>query len=214
MLAISDTGTGMSAAVTARVFEPFFTTKDVGVGTGLGLSTCDGIIKQSGGYISVYSEPNLGTTFKVYLPRDDRPTGDHLVAREAPGLPRGTETILLVEDDPALREMAAELLRRLGYGVLVADCGGNALKLAEECGDASIDLLFTDVVMPQMSGTELADRIHASRPTTKTLFTSAFTENAIAHQRMLRPGDALLQKPFTPSALAIKVREVLDHQAA
>jgi PAS domain S-box-containing protein len=214
MLAITDTGTGMSADVTARVFEPFFTTKDIGVGTGLGLSTCDGIVKQSGGYISVYSEPKLGTVFKIYLPRNGQPTDDHPAAREAPRLPRGTETILLVEDDPALREMAAESLRRLGYDVLVADGGGNALKLADECGDATIDLLFTDVVMPQISGTELADRIHASRPTAKTLFTSAFTENAIAHQHMLRPGDALLQKPFTPRALAIKVREVLDDRAA
>lgn len=214
MLAITDTGTGMSPEVKSRAFEPFFTTKDIGVGTGLGLSTCDGIIRQSGGHITVYSEVNLGTSFKVYLPRDEQPALELPAPRKSPNLPRGTEVILLVEDDPALREMSAVLLRRLGYAVLDADCGANALKLAEEYGDTAIDLLFTDVVMPEISGAELADRIRALRPTTKTLFTSAYTGNAIAHRRMLSPGDALLQKPFTPSALAIKVREVLDRQAA
>jgi PAS domain S-box-containing protein len=214
MLAITDTGMGMSEDVKRRIFEPFFTTKDIGLGTGLGLSSCDGIIKQSGGYIGVYSEPKVGTVFKVYLPRNDRPAGERPASREAASLPRGTERILLVEDDRALREMAAELLRRLGYVVLDADGGANALKLAEDCGDTVIDLLFTDVVMPEISGTELADRIHALRPMTKTLFTSAYTENAIAHQRMLNSDAALLEKPFTPSALAIKVREVLDRRAA
>ena len=213
-LAVTDTGTGMTADVKARVFEPFFTTKDVGLGTGLGLSSCYGIIKQSGGHISVYSEPKLGTAFKVYLPRDDRPAVDRPAPLVSPSLPRGTERILLVEDDLALREMAAELLRGLGYVVLAADSGAGALKLAEGCGGAAIDLLFTDVVMAEMSGTELADRLHASRPTTRTLFTSAYTGNAVAHRRMLSSDDALLEKPFTPSALAIKVREVLDHLAA
>ncbi len=122
--------------------------------------------------------------------------------------------ILLVEDDPALREMAAESLRRLGYVVLTAGDGTRALKLAEDCGDTFIDLLFTDVVLPEISGTELAERIHTLRPQTRTLFTSAYTENAIAHRRMLSPGTALLQKPFTPSTLALKVREVLDRQVA
>ncbi len=213
-LVITDTGAGMSADVKARVFEPFFTTKDVGIGTGLGLSTCYGIVRQSGGYIGVYSEPNRGTAFKVYLPRDDRPAVDRLAPVASPSLPRGTERILLVEDDFALREMAAELLRRLGYVVLAAENGAKALKLAEACGDEAIDLLFTDVVMPKISGRELADRIHASRPKTKTLFTSAYTEHAVAHQRMLSSDDAMLEKPFTPSALAIKVREVLDRRAA
>ena len=213
-LAVTDTGTGMSADVKARVFEPFFTTKDVGLGTGLGLSTCYGIIKQSGGQISVYSEPELGTAFKAYLPRDDRPAVDRPAPLASPSLPRGTERILLVEDDLALREMATELLRGLGYVVLAADSGARALKLAEGCGGAAIDLLFTDVVMAEMSGTELADRLHVSRPTTKTLFTSAYTAGGLAHQRKLSSHDALLEKPFTPSALAIKVREVLDHLAA
>ncbi len=210
MLAITDTGTGMSAEVKARAFEPFFTTKSVGQGTGLGLATCYGIIKQSGGHISVYSEPDRGTTFKIYLPQVNRPAEARPQPRESAGLPRGTEMILLVEDDPALREMAAEVLRRLGYVVLAADNGVNALSLVEQRGEESIDLLFTDVVMPQLSGKELSDRILASHPKTKTLFTSAYTENAVVHQGMLNPGVALLQKPFTPSTLALKVREVLD----
>jgi CheY-like chemotaxis protein len=210
MLAITDTGTGMSAEVKARVFEPFFTTKSVGQGTGLGLATCYGIIKQRGGHISVDSEPDRGTTFKIYLPQVNRPAEARPQPRDSAGLPGGTEMILLVEDDPALREMAAEVLRRLGYVVLAADNGVNALSLVEQRGEESIDLLFTDVVMPQLSGKELSDRILASHPKTKTRFTSAYTENAVVHQGMLNPGVALLQKPFTPSTLALKVREVLD----
>jgi len=210
MLAITDTGIGMSPEVRARVFEPFFSTKDVGRGTGLGLATCYGIIKQSGGHISVYSEPGRGTTFKIYLPQ----VPDHPLVRPrpdgVPGLPRGTETILLVEDDPALCEMATELLRRLGYVVLAATNGLNALGLVEQRGKDPIDLLFTDVVMPQLNGKELSERIRTSHPETKILFTSAYTENAIFHQEALNPGVAILQKPFTPSALACKVREVLD----
>jgi CheY-like chemotaxis protein len=210
MLAITDTGIGMSEEVKARVFEPFFTTKGVGQGTGLGLSTCYGIVKQSGGHINVYSEPGRGTTFKVYLPQVD--AAAEIPARRAatPDLPRGTETILLVEDDPALREMAATLLRRLGYTILSAVNGIEALRLTQQRDAGHIDLLFTDVVMPHMSGKELADRMQASNPHTKVLFTSAYTENAIVHQGVLNKGVALLQKPFTPSALACKVREVLD----
>jgi signal transduction histidine kinase/CheY-like chemotaxis protein len=212
MLAITDTGTGMSNAVKARLFEPFFTTKDVGQGTGLGLATCHGIIKQSGGHIAVYSEPGRGTTFKIYLPAvrlENLPPGPPL---RAPSLPTGTETILLVEDDPALREMASALLARLGYSVLTAADGLEALHLTQQRSTGHIDLLFTDVVMPNMSGKELADRIQSLFPRTKTLFTSAYTENAIAHQGVLNPGITLLQKPFTPTALAKKVREVLDPQ--
>jgi len=210
MLAISDTGAGMSEAVKARLFEPFFTTKDVGQGTGLGLATCHGIIKQSGGHINVYSEPGRGATFKIYLPKaclEEKPPGPPL---PSPGLPRGTETILLVEDDPALREMAAALLGRLGYTVLSAGNGLEALNVTHQSATGHIDLLFTDVVMPHMSGKELSDRIQALYPRTKVLFTSAYTETAIVHQGVLQPGITLLQKPFTPSALAGKVREVLD----
>jgi two-component system, cell cycle sensor histidine kinase and response regulator CckA len=210
MLAITDTGAGMSENVKARLFEPFFTTKGVGNGTGLGLAACHGIIKQSGGHIAVYSEPGRGATFKIYLPQVEQPT-KALAARRDPGdLPRGTEVILVVEDDPALREMSAALLRRLGYTVWTAANGVDALKLTHQQGTGHIDLLFTDVVMPQMSGKELSDRIQALRPNTKILFASAYTENAIVHQGVLDEGVELLQKPFTPSALAVKVREVLD----
>jgi two-component system, cell cycle sensor histidine kinase and response regulator CckA len=209
MLAITDTGTGMSAEAKAHVFEPFFTTKGVGQGTGLGLSTCYGIIKQSGGHISVYSEPGRGTTFKIYLPQVEPQTKIPLRRLDSPHLPRGTETILLVEDDPALREIAATLLRRLGYTVLAAANGIEALSLKQPRDIGHIDLLFTDVVMPQMSGEELAERVRALSPHTRILFTSAYTANAIVHQ-----GVALLQKPFTPSALAHKLREVLDQPGA
>ncbi|MDR3457706.1 MAG: PAS domain S-box protein [Verrucomicrobiae bacterium] len=214
MLAVTDTGTGMSAEVKARAFEPFFSTKGVGQGTGLGLSTCYGIIKQSGGHIGVYSEPGRGTTFKIYLPQFAAPVQLPVPRLASPDLPHGTETILLVEDDPALREMAATLLQRLGYTVLTAADGIEALSLKQRREVGHIDLLFTDVVMPHMSGKELADRVQVLYPHTKILFTSAYTENAIAHQGGLNPGVALLQKPFTPSALANKLREVLDHPAA
>jgi PAS domain S-box-containing protein len=214
MLSITDTGIGMSAEVKARVFEPFFTTKDVGQGTGLGLSTCYGIVKQSGGHISVYSEPGRGTTFKIYLPQVEQQTKIAIPRLDAPDLPRGTETILLVEDDAALREMAATLLRRLGYKILAAANGIEALSLKQQRDIGHIDLLFTDVVMPHMSGRELADRVQALHPHTRILFTSAYTENAIVHQGVLNKGVVLLQKPFTPSALAHKVREVLDQPGA
>ena len=210
MLAITDTGAGMSEKVKARLFEPFFTTKGVGKGTGLGLATCHGIIKQSGGHIAVYSEPGRGASFKVYLPQVEQPTKAIAPRRDPADLPGGTEAILVVEDDPALREMSAALLRRLGYTVLSAANGVDALKLTHQPGTGHIDLLFTDVVMPQMSGKELSDRMQALRPNTKVLFASAYTENAIVHQGVLDEGVDLLQKPFTPSALALKMREVLD----
>jgi nitrogen-specific signal transduction histidine kinase/FixJ family two-component response regulator len=211
MLAITDTGHGMSKEVKARLFEPFFSTKEVGQGTGLGLSTCYGIIKQSGGHISVYSEVGRGTTFKIYLPEIAPLKAKMLPRRSAPAdLPRGTESILLVEDDPALRDMASALLRRLGYTVRAAANGFEALSFSQQPGSAHIDLLFTDVVMPNMSGNELAERIRALYPQTKILFTSAHTENAIFHQEVLQKGVALLQKPFMPSTLAHKMREVLD----
>jgi PAS domain S-box-containing protein len=212
MLAIGDSGAGMTDAVKARVFEPFFTTKGVGQGTGLGLATCHGIIKQSGGHIALYSELGRGTTFKIYLPQAGSKTETKISAspKKPLELPRGTETILLVEDDPSLRAMAAALLGRWGYTVLAAANGVEAMVLVHQPGRGHIDLLFTDVVMPQMSGNELADRIRALHPQTKILFASAYTESAIVQQGVLNPGVALLQKPFTPSALAHKVRETLD----
>jgi PAS domain S-box-containing protein len=214
MLAITDTGTGMSEEVKARVFEPFFSTKGVGQGTGLGLSTCYGIIKQSGGHISIYSELDRGTIFKIYLPQVELQTKIPIQRLDSPDLPRGTETILLVEDDPALLEMAATLLRRLDYTVLAAANGIEALSLKQRRDIGHIDLLFTDVVMPHMNGKELADRVRALYPHTRILFTSAYTENAIVHQGVLDKGVSLLQKPFTPSALAHKLREVLDQPIA
>jgi PAS domain S-box-containing protein len=211
MLAIADTGAGMSDEIKTRVFEPFFTTKEVGKGTGLGLATCHGIVKQSGGQIVVYSELGRGTTVKIYLPQVEQKTEIELPAppKTPLKLPRGTETILLVEDDPSLREMAATLLGRWGYTVFAAANGVEAMALVHQQGRGHIDLLFTDVVMPQMSGNELADRVRMLHPQTKILFASAYTENAIVHQGVLNPGVALLQKPFTPSALAHKVREIL-----
>jgi PAS domain S-box-containing protein len=210
MLAIADTGAGMSEEVKARLFEPFFSTKAVGQGAGLGLSTCYGIVKQSGGHISVYSEVGRGATFKIYLPQVEQQTRIPVQRLDSQELPRGTETILLVEDDPALREMASTLLRRLGYTIWAAANGVEALSLKQQRNVGHIDLLFTDVVMPHMSGKELADRVEALYPHTRILFTSAYTESAIVHQGVLNKGVALLQKPFTPSALANKLREVLD----
>ena len=213
MLAITDTGTGMSEEVKTRIFEPFFSTKGVGQGTGLGLSTCYGIIKQSGGHISVYSEVARGSTFKIYLPQVELRINKPAPRLDSPELPRGTETILLVEDDSALREMAMALLRRLGYTVWAAANGIEALSLKQQYGTGHIDLLFTDVVMPHMSGKELAERMQLISPHTKILFSSAYTENTIVHQGVLTKGVSLLQKPFTPSALAHKLRQVLDHPA-
>jgi two-component system cell cycle sensor histidine kinase/response regulator CckA len=214
MLAITDTGLGMSAEVKARLFEPFFSTKEVGQGTGLGLSTCYGIVKQSGGNISVYSEPARGATFKIYLPQVEPQTQIPVQSLDLPGLPRGTETVLLVEDDPSLREMAATLLRRLGYLVFTAANGVEALSLKQQRNFGHIDLLFTDLVMPHMSGKELSERMRASYPHTRILFTSAYTETSIIHHGVFDKGPAHLQKPFTPSALAHKLREVLDHPVA
>jgi PAS domain S-box-containing protein len=212
MLAISDTGTGMTEEVRARVFDPFFSTKGVGQGIGLGLSTCYGIIKQSSGHISVYSELARGTTYKVYLPQVDHKAARPAAPLASNDLPRGTETILLVEDDIALREMAESLLKRLGYTVFSAANGIEALSLKQEPNIGHVDLLFTDVVMPHMSGEELSERVRSLFPLTKVLFTSAYTENAIVHQGVLSKGVTLLQKPFTPSALAHKLREVLDQK--
>jgi len=213
-LAISDTGVGMSEEVKARVFEPFFSTKDVGHGVGLGLATCYGIVKQSDGHIAVYSELGRGTTVKIYLRESSSRTTSVLPRIKSPDMPTGTETILLAEDDPSLLEMAATLLRRLGYNVLTAVNGIEAMSLKQQKDIGHIDLLLTDVVMPHMSGKELSDRIRAIYPHTRILFTSAYTENAIVHQGVLSEGVVLLPKPFTPTALANKVREVLDQKSA
>ncbi|HXF96086.1 MAG TPA: ATP-binding protein [Gemmatimonadales bacterium] len=209
MLAVSDTGVGMDAGIRARIFEPFFTTKERGRGTGLGLSTVYGIVKQSGGYIWVYSEPGRGTTFKVYLPRVDAPAQVPARAAEVGGSPGGSETILLAEDDELLRPLARGLLQKLGYTVLEAKNADQALAMGRDRGGA-IDLLVADVVMPGGSGRELATRLAEARPGLKVLYMSGYTDDAIVQHGMLEPGLHFLQKPFTPSVLARKVREVLD----
>jgi PAS domain S-box-containing protein len=208
MLAVSDTGTGMTQETKARIFEPFFTTKEKGKGTGLGLSTVYGIVKQSGGYVWVYSELGRGTTFKIYLPRVDAAPDTVLPARE-PASVTGTETILLAEDDDVLRPLAKGLLEKLGYKVLDAADAMAALEAARQCTEV-IHLLLTDVVMPGPSGRELARQLGKSRPGTKVLYVSGYTDDAIVHHGMLEPGLNFLQKPFTPASLARKVREVLD----
>jgi CheY-like chemotaxis protein len=208
MLAVSDTGIGMDQATQARIFEPFFTTKEVGKGTGLGLSTVFGIAQQSGGSVWVYSEPGEGTTFKVYFPRVE---ADLDVARPPSSVPatlRGSETILLVEDQEQVRAVAAGILQRNGYQVLVAQNAGDALLLAEK-HRGGIHLLLTDVVMPQISGVELARRIALSRPDLKVLFMSGYTDDSIVRHGVLDRRMAFLQKPFTPESLTRKLREVL-----
>jgi signal transduction histidine kinase/response regulator RpfG family c-di-GMP phosphodiesterase len=208
-IAVSDTGSGMTPEVQARLFEPFFTTKAEGKGTGLGLAMCYGIVKQSGGHISVYSEPGHGTVFKIYLPRiEEAATVD---AKQDPvELPQGKETILLVEDEAGLRKLTKLVLQDLGYTILEAANGCEALRIAQEREGTGFDLVFTDVVMPQMGGKELADHLHSMRPDTKVLFTSGYTEDAIVHHGVLNDDVAFLHKPYTPNVLALKLREVLD----
>ena len=208
MLAVSDTGIGMDAETKARIFEPFFTTKEKGRGTGLGLSTVYGIVKQSGGYIWVYSEPGRGTTFKLYFPRVVEPAEALPPPKETATL-SGTETILLAEDDEMLRPLSKGLLEKLGYRVLEAENVERALAVASAYA-GPIHLLVSDVVMPGASGRELARRLAPTRPDTRVLFVSGYTDDAVVHHGMLEPGLTFLQKPFTPAALARKVREVLD----
>jgi CheY-like chemotaxis protein len=208
MVTVSDTGGGMTEPVKARIFEPFYTTKPVGKGTGLGLSTVYGIVKQSLGHIAVYSEPGHGTTFKVYLPR----AGEEATPVPTPAgfsVPRGTETVLLVEDEDGVRSLARLALLSGGYNVLEASHGEEALALAR--GHAGpIHLLLTDVVMPKMGGRQLADLLSRERPETRVLFLSGYTGDAMVRHGVVETGTEFQQKPFTPLGLARKVREVLD----
>jgi len=210
MLAVSDTGSGMDEETQRRIFEPFFTTKDLGKGTGLGLSTVYGIVKQSGGNIWVYSEPGLGTMFKVYLPRIDDTTAISIEnpAQEAAAL-RGSETILLVEDEDIVRGLTRKILMQAGYHVLDAKGGEEAIRVCRAHA-GEIDLLLTDVVMPEISGKEVADRVLELRPALRVVFMSGYTDEAIVQHGVLDANVEFIQKPFTWIALTKKVRDVLN----
>lgn len=213
MLAVRDTGTGMTAEVKAHAFEPFFTTKQPGKGTGLGLATCFGIVKQSGGHIVIESEWGKGTIFKIYLPRVALAAEYHQATGQRVSMPEGTELILLVEDEPNVRKISSTVLRGLGYHVVEATCGQEALRMVQQGKVNAIDLLVTDVIMPEMNGKELADQFLLSHPETKVLFISGYTADAIDQHGISDENLNLLQKPFTASVLAAKVREVLDGHA-
>ncbi len=209
MLAVADTGTGMTDEVKAHLFEPFFTTKPAGKGTGLGLATCFGIVQQNAGHIEVQSELGRGTTFRLYFPQVQKSVEPAPVRNTVTKPVGGTETVLLVEDEPCVRELAVTALRERGYRVLEAANGEEGLRVARE-HNRKIDLVLTDVVMPLMGGMEMADALRQANTGMKVLFTSGYTEDALGHHGVLRPGIEFLQKPYLTAALARRVREVLD----
>jgi CheY-like chemotaxis protein len=208
LLAVSDDGCGMDSAILDKIFEPFFTTKELGKGTGLGLATVYGIVKQNHGFINVYSEPDRGTTFKVYLSRHLGPAEHFQRAEAAEPTMRGQETVILVEDEPALLKLTKRMLERLGYQVLAASGPAEAIRIAAE-HPGKIDLLMTDVVMPEMNGRDLALRLLSSKAGLKCLFMSGYTSNVIAHHGVLDKNVHFLPKPFSLKDLSEKIREVL-----
>jgi len=208
-LAVEDTGSGMAPDVLARIFEPFFTTKPVGRGTGLGLSVCHGIVRQAGGLILARSEPDRGTTFEIFLPHVDEPALMSTPVVPVQVVPRGSETLLLVEDDATILTLVGQTLTRLGYRVLSASDGLMAMELYGRWPEP-IHLLVTDVVMPRMGGRELAMQLMAQRPELKVLYASGYTEDAIVQHGVLEPDVQFIQKPYTPASLASRIRHVLD----
>lgn len=211
MISVSDTGCGIPPQIIERIFEPFFTTKPVGQGTGLGLSTVYGIVKQCGGHVEVNSNPGWGTTFKVYLPRIDEPAESHVALPVSPELLKGSETVFVIEDNAGVRKFIRDALQRYGYEILEASNGENAIGIIGDHSDKRVHLLLTDVVIPGMNGRECAERLTSFHPEMKVLYMSGHTEGAIVHQGVLEPGVAFLQKPFTPKLLAQEVRHVLDN---
>jgi two-component system cell cycle sensor histidine kinase/response regulator CckA len=214
VISVSDTGTGMTAEVQARLFEPFFTTKPKGKGTGLGLVTCQAIVRQCGGKIDIFSKPGQGATFRIYIPRVDLPLDSKIDIPKKGVLLRGTETILLVEDEPSVRHLACNVLEGQGYHILPANNGKEGLQIARDHKGPPIELVVTDVIMPQMSGRVMAEWLKALYPKLRILFTSGYTDDAVGHHAVLEPGVAFLPKPYTPASLAQKVRDMLDHPAA
>ena len=214
MVSVTDTGVGMEEETRRHIFEPFFTTKEVGKGTGLGLSICYGIATQNGGHISVESAPNEGTTFKIYLPRVEQPVSPLPMRDEMGYLPGGSETVLLVEDEPSVKSVITHVLQELGYTVLEASNGVQAIEVFDQHPGPDINLLLTDMVMPVLGGKELASRLKEVLPGLKVLYTSGYTDGDTVNESLLEDGSGFMQKPFTPAILARKVRDALSNPGA